>query len=224
VKSHLFHGRLREKDVCIVILFLKMAQTRDILNNACAKVTYTPNIIGREKGSTYLRRLLKEVPWQPEVARGRKVGRKVCAFGDTGLSYRYAKGVKKGLPWTPLIEELKALVEDATNEKFNFVLLNLYETGKDGIGYHPDDTRDSGPNTTVASFTLGAERDFLLKPYSAEAAQKGYKETKKVRLAHCSLLCMKGNTQQHYVHCLPPRPKEMEARVNLTFRQLLKSK
>jgi alkylated DNA repair dioxygenase AlkB len=200
-----------------------MAQTRDILANAYAKVTYTPNIIGREKGSAYLRRLRTEVPWQPEVARGRKVGRKVCAFGDPGLAYRYAKGVKKSRPWTPLIEELKAIVEEASGERFNFVLLNLYETGKDGIGYHADDVRDSKPNATIASFTLGAERDFLLKPYSAEAKQRGLKETKKVRLGHCSLLCMKGNTQQHYEHSLPKRPKETEVRINMTFRQFQSS-
>jgi alkylated DNA repair dioxygenase AlkB len=195
-------------------------KTSSILSNACANVTYTPNLIGREKGSAYLERLSSNVPWQSEVARGRKVGRKVCAFGDHGLAYRYAGGVKKAHPWTSDLVELKRQVEQATGKRFNFVLLNKYESGKEGIGYHADDMRDAIPDAEIASVTLGEERDFLLKPYSEEAKTRGLVDTKKIRLAHGSLLCMKDNTQEHYKHSLPARPKQSGVRINLTFRQL----
>jgi hypothetical protein len=120
-------------------------KTSSILSNACANVTYTPNLIGREKGSAYL---------------------------------------------------------------------------KEGIGYHADDMRDAIPDAEIASVSLGEERDFLLKPYSEEAKARGLVDTKKVRLVHGSLLCMKDNTQEHYKHSLPPRPKQSGVRINLTFRQL----
>jgi alkylated DNA repair dioxygenase AlkB len=125
---------------------------------------------------------------------------------------------------TTRVVELKRQVEQATGKRFNFVLLNKYESGKEGIGYHHDDMRDAIPAAEIASVSLGEERDFLLKPYSEEAKARGLVDTKKIRLAHGSLLCMKDNTQEHYKHSLPPRPKQTGMRINLTFRQLREPK
>lgn len=193
---------------------------QSILRSPHAEVTYTPDFLPRAKATRYLNKLQHEVPWETERVRGKEARRKVCSFGDPGVSYRYAGGRKQARPWTPTLEKLRRKVEAATGLSFNYVLLNCYEDGRDYIGYHADDTRDLQQGSTIASLSLGAERDFLLKPSSDEAKAQAL-ETRKVRLAHGSLLCMGGATQQHYKHSVPARPKLTLARVNATWRQVV---
>ncbi|MGB5445493.1 MAG: alpha-ketoglutarate-dependent dioxygenase AlkB, partial [Psychromonas sp.] len=57
------------------------------------------------------------------------------------------------------------------------------------------------------------ERKFSFK-------HKGNKETVSVILQHGSLLVMKGETQSHWLHRLPPTKKVDTPRINLTFRTI----
>ncbi|HMR17363.1 MAG TPA: alpha-ketoglutarate-dependent dioxygenase AlkB, partial [Mariniflexile sp.] len=66
----------------------------------------------------------------------------------------------------------------------------------------------------IASLSLGAERPFLFK-------HKTIKQTVSVFLEKGSLLIMKGKTQQHWLHRLPPTKKVMVPRINLTFRTIV---
>lgn len=194
----------------------------DVLRSACAIVTYHAPLLSAAKASRALAQLLEEVPWEREnvVMYGRvhKARRRVCAYGDDGVSYRYAGTRKPARPWTPTLLKLKRKVEAATGQCFNFVLLNRYDNGDDMIGYHADDVRDLRPQSTIASLSLGAERDFFLKPAS-QAAKAITSKTVKKRLEHGSLLCMSGNTQTHYKHSVPARRSVTNVRVNATFRQ-----
>jgi alkylated DNA repair dioxygenase AlkB len=61
---------------------------------------------------------------------------------------------------------------------------------------------------------LGAERQFCFK-------HKQTKETHCSVLQHGSLLVMKGVTQTHWLHRLPPTKKVKQSRVNLTFRTIV---
>ena len=61
---------------------------------------------------------------------------------------------------------------------------------------------------------LGAERKFAFR-------HKRTKETVSLLLEHGSLLVMKGTTQTHWLHRLPPTKKVHIARVNLTFRTMI---
>ena len=66
-------------------------------------------------------------------------------------------------PIPQCLEELRKVTEGTTGETFNFCLVNYYADGKDSISYHSDDERFLGPNPVIASFSLGAKRDFLMK-------------------------------------------------------------
>jgi alkylated DNA repair dioxygenase AlkB len=62
--------------------------------------------------------------------------------------------------------------------------------------------------------SFGAERKFCFK----------HKQTKQkidVWLEAGSLLLMKGDTQTHWLHRLPPSKKITTARINLTFRTMV---
>ncbi|KAB8226881.1 uncharacterized protein BDW43DRAFT_305017 [Aspergillus alliaceus] len=68
-------------------------------------------------------------------------------------------------PIPPCLEALRLAVQSATHDTvdYNFILVNYYATGDDSIAYHSDDERFLGPSPAIASLSLGAERDFLLK-------------------------------------------------------------
>jgi alkylated DNA repair dioxygenase AlkB len=195
------------------------------LDNGLAKVTYQKDFLPSLKARRYLVRLVQEVPWEREYVRGKSARRRVCAYGEPGLSYRYAGGRKQARDWSgsATLQKLRRKVEKATGKSFNFVLLNLYQDGQDRIGYHADDETDLVPNSTIASVSLGAERDFLLKAESAEAKVLT-PDTFKKRLGHGSLLLMEGATQKHYKHAVPARAQQTGTRVNATFRQINNAK
>ncbi len=74
--------------------------------------------------------------------------------------------------------------------------------------------KDLKENGAIASLTFGAERKFSFK-------HKQSKERVSLMLKNGSLLVMKGSTQKHWIHRLPPTKVVKEARINLTFRTII---
>jgi alkylated DNA repair dioxygenase AlkB len=180
-------------------------------------ITYAPAFLDQSAATALFETLLAQTAWKEEtgVRYGKPwVGkRKVCHYGDPGVVYTYAGMARATEPWPPILRDLKPRVEAATGQVFNYALLNLYRDGRDRLGYHSDST--SGlTSTTIASVSLGAERDFQLKP------NMGMAKTKTMKLAHGSLLVMKGNTQETHQHALPPRARVKEPRINITWRAI----
>eukprot|EP00913_Durusdinium_trenchii_P031735 g29720.t1 len=87
--------------------------------------------------------------------------------------------------------------------------------GEDAMGWHSDNEQVYGPKPTIASVTLGAERDFDLREGKGGGARL------RVRLAHGSLLVMSGATQECWQHSLPRRKALKDERINLTFRRIM---
>ena len=142
--------------------------------------------------------------------------RKVAWYGDEPFDYTYSKTTKKALPWTPELLQLKKIIEEKTEEKFNSCLLNLYHNGSEGMAYHSDAERDLKKNGAIASVSFGAERKFLFK-------HKITQEKVEIFLENGSLLVMKEQTQSFWLHRLPPTKKVLSARINLTFRCIEKN-
>lgn len=115
--------------------------------------------------------------------------RKTAWYGDSDYVYIYSKTEKKALPWTRELVNLKQIVENLSNTKFNSCLLNLYHDGNEGMGWHSDDEKSIEGNSTIASVSFGAERRFSFK-------HKQSKKTISVLLENGSLLLMKDATQK----------------------------
>lgn len=166
----------------------------------------------------YLYNLLNTIAWNNDEAIifGKRIitKRKVAWYGSSPFEYTYSKVTKKALPWTPDLLRLKALVEEVTGETFNSCLLNLYHNGSEGMAWHSDAERDLKKNGAIASVSFGAARRFAFK-------HKITKEVLNVHLEHGSLLVMKGETQTHWLHRLPPATRITGPRVNLTFRTIV---
>lgn len=109
--------------------------------------------------------------------------------------------------------ELKTKVEDITKTKFNSCLLNLYQTGNEGVTWHSDSEKELEKNNAIASLSFGAEGKFSFK-------HKITKQSISVLLENGSLLLMKDSTQKNWLHSLPKTKKNNSPRINLTFRSI----
>jgi len=191
---------------------------RDIEENILPKdgeALYFGRIFSEEEVTHYFEVLHNSIDWKQDeiVIFGKKIitKRKLAWYGDDGLEYTYSKITKKAITWIPELLRLKEIVEQRCGETFNSCLLNLYHSGEEGMGWHSDAEKDLKKNAAIASVSFGAERKFVFK-------HKENKETVSVNLENGSLLLMKGATQTHWLHRLPPMKKIISPRINLTFR------
>ena len=139
--------------------------------------------------------------------------RKTAWYGDGPFNYTYSKIKRTALPWTNELLEIKHVVENNESTKFNSCLLNFYHDGDDGMGWHSDNEKELKKNGVIASVSLGVERKFSFK-------HKRTEEKIHLMLKNGSLLVMKGQIQNNWMHQLPNSKKIREPRINLTFRAI----
>lgn len=184
-----------------------------------AEIFYDPNFLEPVAAGALLAELTATIPWKQEPIKlfGKEVmqPRLTAWHGDPDAHYRYSGISLAPLPWTPALLSLRQQIEAATGARFNSVLLNLYRSGQDSMGWHADDEPELGLQPVIASVSLGAVRRFRLKPRDPG------------RMAHApvgwdlgsgSLLVMQGPTQQHWLHAVPKTARPTAPRLNLTFR------
>jgi alkylated DNA repair dioxygenase AlkB len=180
-------------------------------------VNYFGKLLSRKASDHYFDRLLEDIRWKNDEAiiLGKHIitKRKVAWYGDSNYAYTYSNITRQALIWTKELLELKALVEERTETVFNSCLLNLYHNGDEGMAWHSDDEKSLGVNTIIASLSFGAERKFVFK-------HKRTGEKVGLILESGSLLVMKGTTQTHWLHRLPPTKLVSKPRINLTFRTI----
>lgn len=180
-------------------------------------VQYYGPIMKQQEANHYFERLVTTLNWKPDTAFifGKQIitSRKVAWYGDKPFAYTYSGATKEALPWTKELLELKQLAEERSGETFNSCLANLYHSGEEGMAWHSDAEKMLRKNGAIASMTFGAERKFAFK-------HKQTQHPVSLLLQNGSLLIMKGTTQTHWLHRLPPTTKVKSARVNLTFRTI----
>ncbi|WP_448698682.1 alpha-ketoglutarate-dependent dioxygenase AlkB family protein [Mucilaginibacter sp. AW1-3] len=200
-------------------LFNDQTDTNKNLLPGDGTVNYYGKIMPSAKANAYLDTLLNTIEWKNDeaVIYGKLIvtKRKVAWYGDGEFEYTYSNTTKRALSWTKELLELKALAEQLSGEQFNSCLLNLYHNGDEGMAWHSDAEKDLKRNGAIGSMSFGAERRFMFK-------HKQNKQTVQVLLEHGSLLVMKDTTQTHWLHRLPPTKLITRARVNLTFRTVVR--
>lgn len=178
---------------------------------------YYGKIFYDAEGEKYYQYLFNQIPWENDeaVIFGKLIitKRKVAWFGEKEFEYTYSNRTKNAKLWTPELLALKQKCEEVSGETYNSCLLNLYHDGSEGMAYHSDGEKDLKKHGAIASLTFGAERKFSFK-------HKLSKERIDITLENGSLLVMKGNTQENWLHRLPPTKKVTKPRVNLTFRTI----
>ena len=169
-----------------------------------------------------LAELTETIAWRHEPIKlfGKEVlqPRLTAWHGDPAARYRYSGLLLEPQPWTPALQQLRQQLETASGARFNSVLLNLYRSGQDSMGWHADNEPELGPAPVIASLSLGSTRRFRLRP--RDLARTPHAPVS-LELPSGSLLLMRGPTQQHWLHAVPKTARPTGPRLNLTFRQIV---
>ena len=182
-------------------------------------ITYIPNFIPAIKAYEYFTILRNDILWQQDdikvFGKVHPQPRLTALYAMNNKPYSYSNITMHPHKLSKELLELKKKVESTyLNQEIQFTtcLLNLYRDGSDSNGWHADNEKELGTNPIIASISLGEERYFHLK-------HRTKKELKhKILLEHGSLLIMKGETQEHWLHQIPKTKKPIKERINLTYR------
>ncbi|KIX98896.1 uncharacterized protein Z520_05357 [Fonsecaea multimorphosa CBS 102226] len=159
-----------------------------------------------------------------ETSRFADDGLRIVEASDPSKTVRRDKYRCQPRPIPECLDLLRRVTEANTNTKYNFCLVNYYATGNDSISFHSDDERFLGPEPAIASFTLGAKRDFLMK-HKPPKDGKPKLQTKDIKLPLASgdMILMRGSTQSNWLHSIPKRkgPEADRGRINITLRRAL---
>lgn len=171
-------------------------------------VNYYGKIFSQEEADSHYDYLFNQITWTHDEALifGKLIQtkRKVAWLGDQPFQYTYSGKTKTAKPWCENMLNLKSKIEDLTGEQFNSCLLNLYHDGSEGMAYHSDGEKDLKKNGAIASVSFGAERKFFFK-------HKISSERIELVLEHGSLLIMKDETQDFWLHRLPTTKKNYKS-------------
>jgi alkylated DNA repair dioxygenase AlkB len=184
-----------------------------------AEVWYAPEFFSPEDSDHFLQELQRNINWKQEkiklFGKEQLMPRLTAWYGDK--AYTYSGLQNKPQPWIPVLQQIREQVMKATATEFNSVLLNMYRSGGDSMGWHADDEPELGPTPDIASVSLGAARRFGFKHrYNKDIGNKY------ITLQHGSLLLMQGLTQHNWKHGLPKTTQAGGVRINLTFRHIIK--
>jgi len=182
------------------------------------EVLLFPSFFCKEESDRLFQSLLNNIEWEQYqiqfFGKMKDQPRLSAFYGESGMSYTYSGKKLIAKPWNPELLEIKDRIETIAGVKFSGVLLNLYRSGGDGIGWHSDAEKEHGTNHVIGSVSFGATRTFKLRH------RQDKQLLVKTNLAHGSYLLMKGETQLNWQHQVPKTSKALAGRINLTFREL----
>ena len=182
-----------------------------------ADVILFENFFSIEESNKLYKSLLENTPWQQEqiIIHKKLVDypRLTAWYGNIKKDIQYTNTKSKMHVWNDDLLFIKNRIEQEVDVKFSRCLLNYYRDGKDSVDWHQDYKGEQRKNSVIASVTFGATRPFQLKNVSR-------KDLKRVDipLANGSLLLMQGATQENWKHKIPKTAKQIQPRINLTFR------
>jgi alkylated DNA repair dioxygenase AlkB len=184
-----------------------------------AELLYFGQALSAVEADGYFRFLRTQTQWREEEVmiwgKRHMQPRLIAWHGDPDATYSYSGSVLRPSPWTTVLLELRARVEELSHKTFNSVLLNLYRGERDNMGWHSDDEPELGPEPTIASLSLGETREFQLKHKIRKDLPLS-----RISLTNGSVLVMSGTTQRYWQHCLKRETAKLGERINLTFRRI----
>jgi alkylated DNA repair dioxygenase AlkB len=184
------------------------------------EVYYYPSFFNSPQSDDFFGKLVNEIQWKQEPIWmfGKKVmqPRLTALYGNPSVPYGYSGIKMQPFPWTDFLSQIKEAIEQVADTDFTHVLLNYYRDGKDSMGWHRDNEAELGKNPIIGSVSFGYPRRFQFRLYEEKCKKK------EVLLEHGSFLLMSGATQHYWEHQIPKSQKVQGARINLTFRKILK--
>ena len=194
------------------------------------RLTFFRRWLQRGPAEDLMQHLLKDLEWeQPQIrvaGKRHKIPRMQAWHGYPGTGFRYSGVYFKPQPLDQSMLKVLDGLEKQCSARFNSVLVNLYRDQNDGVGWHADDEPEFGLRPQIASLSLGATRRFNFKPkphFTAAAAWKKGQRALSFDLNHGDVVLMSDTVQSNWLHCVPKESRACQARVNLTFRLVVKN-
>lgn len=180
-------------------------------------ITITKSFLSDSEADYAYELVLRTINWQDNLKvvgtdTTKRIRRKMSYVTDVPTVYRYTNLELQGETWTPELLAIRYRLEACLiGRKFNSVLLNLYENGKDEIRWHSDKEEQLGDNPVIACVNLGATRNFWFR--SKETGEKTA-----YAVEHGDLLVMWEHCQERYLHAILKETAVKEPRISLTYR------
>ena len=182
------------------------------------KVRIEKNFFNQVDSNELLKKIISDLPWESMAIKmfGKDITipRLQCWVGDKGCDYKYSGKKLNRQDWTTDLIMIREKIYKELNIDFNSVLVNYYRDGKDSMGWHSDNERELGPNPTIASISLGSERDLVFR-------NKINKEVLPIPQTHGCLILIDGKTQKNWQHAIKKTRKVIGPRINMTFRNII---
>lgn len=159
-------------------------------------------------------------PWRQDQLNmfGKRIPqpRLTAAYSEPHVRYRYSGLQLRSLAWTPVLLELRQIIEELSGQSFNHLLMNYYRDGQDSMSWHSDDEAELGLHPVIASLSLGDPRSFKLKhKHRRDLASL------QLPLGDGDILIMRGTTQAFWEHSISKQTHSVGPRINLSFRQII---
>lgn len=209
-----------------------------------APIIYRPDFIGRDIAALNFELLWDRLDWvrigstpRREYYVNRLPNPQPYSYGSGEFARTY-----QPQPMTPIIDIIWELAEVHADCKFDVCFLNGYESGKDHLGWHADDSPEMDDDRPIAIVSLGADREIWFRPNEAEVqrlvaahpavgedpetAQHNVQalawnlhQPEKLLLESGSLCLMQPGMQDTHQHRIPKSPRhDCGPRISFTFR------
>lgn len=184
-----------------------------------APVTYVREFISAD----HFESLWNCIPWVRL-----DVPRRECWMNDYGLPYTYGSGdfsrTYESLErWIPFVSLIKDMLNEVYESKYDCCFINGYDSGKDHLGWHADDSPEMDHKHPIAVISLGAEREIWFRTSTdLISGRKLYSEPVRQSLESGSLLIMHSYMQETWQHRIPKSSvHNCGPRLSMTFRKLI---
>lgn len=185
--------------------------TENIANTSLPIELYTSNL-DEKTVAVMASKAWSEFPWEK-----RDAPRRECFYSSIGKSYTYGSGRGERtyipVPYSSMVEGWTREVETFLNTPFELCFANGYESAKEHLGWHADDSPEVDDNRPIAVLSLGAEREIWVRPRGGD-----FSTVEKFVLPSGSLFIMKAGMQDTHHHRIPKADHNCGYRVSLTWR------
>jgi alkylated DNA repair dioxygenase AlkB len=138
---------------------------------------------------------------------------------NTPYTYGRGQGIRTYLPHPPhwVIHSARVMLQIHVGTVFHGCFLNMYEDGKDHLGWHADDDAGIDHTAPIAIITLGHGRELQWRRQN----EKGQDSIQSEFLKPGSLFLMQPGMQKTHFHRIPKAQAVTGPRISMTFRKLV---
>lgn len=162
--------------------------------------------------------LAQQIPW----VRKDNTPRQECFMSDDpGRTYSYGSAARDrtytASPMHPVVRGIMERINVSLGAAFNVCVLNHYESEREHLGWHADDSPEQDQEHPICVVSFGAERELWVR---LQGATGHTPPEDRFLMTEGSLFVMPAGYQNTHFHKIPKGDRPCGLRVSLTYRKL----